>query len=212
MNDLFIQSIMPRTEEANQLIRESSRKKILDAAMRVYARRGKESTMAEVAEEAGVSQGLAYRYFPSKDAIFVALLRQMSRPPDEIDSMVRNVPGSPAERLARIVSAMVERRRKDPEFYQFFNQAMSDDSLPPDIMEQMKTQGPLVHKILRRLIAEGQAAGEIAKDNPDKLVRAVIACLDGLSRMELLSSKQLEREMPDASIILRMLRPEARRE
>jgi AcrR family transcriptional regulator len=201
---------LPRTEEANQLVRESSRKKILDAALRVYARKGKESTMAEVAEEAGVSQGLAYRYFPSKDAIFVALLRQMSRPPDEIHAMVRNIPGTPAERLTRIVSAMVERRRKDPEFYQFFNQAMSDDSLPPDIMEQMKTQGPLVHKILRRLIVEGQATGEIARDNPDKLVRAVMACIDGLSRMAPLSSEQLESDMPDASIILRMLRPDAR--
>jgi AcrR family transcriptional regulator len=201
---------MPRTEDANQLIRESSRKKILDAALRVYARKGKESTMAEVAEEAGVSQGLAYRYFPSKDAIFVALLRQMSLPPDEIHAKVRNIPGTPAERLARIVSAMVERRRKDPEFYQFFNQAMSDDSLPPDIMEQMKTQGPLVHKILRRLIVEGQATGEIAKDNPDKLVRAVLACLDGLSRMAPLPAGQLESDTPDARIILRMLRPDAR--
>jgi AcrR family transcriptional regulator len=198
---------MPRTEEANQLVRESSRKKILGAALRVYARKGKESTMAEVAEEAGVSQGLAYRYFPSKDAIFVALLREMSRPPDEIHAMVRSIPGTPAERLARIVSAMVERRRKDPEFYLFFNQAMSDDSLPPAIMKEMKTLGPLVYKILRRLIIEGQATGEIAKDNPDKLVRAIIACLDGLSRMAPLSSKQLQREFPDASIILRMLGP-----
>jgi AcrR family transcriptional regulator len=203
---------MPRTEEANQLIRESSRKKILDSALRVYARKGKESTMAEVAEEAGVSQGLAYRYFPSKDAIFVALLRQMSLPPDEIHAMVRNIPGTPAVRLARIVSAMVERRRKDPEFYQFFSQAMTDDSLPPDIMEKMKTMGPIVHKILRRLIVEGQATGEIAKDKPDKLVRAIMACLDGLSRMAPFSSEQLENDMPDASIILRMLRPEARQE
>ena len=203
---------MPRTEEANQLIRESSRKKILDAALRVYARKGRESTVADVAKEAGVSQGLAYRYFPSKDAIFVALLRQMSLPPDEVQAMVRNIPGTPAERLARIVSAMIERRRKDPEFYQFFNQAMSDDSLPPDIMEQMKTLGPLVHKILRRLIVEGQATGEIAKDNPDKLVRAVMACLDGLSRMAPSSSGQLENDMPDASIILRMLGPEVRLE
>jgi len=198
---------MPRTEEANQLIRESSRKKILDAALRVYARKGRESTMAEVAEEAGVSQGLAYRYFPSKDAIFVALLRRMSRPPDEIHAMVRNIPGTPAERLARIVSAMVERRRKDPEFYQFFYRAMSDESLPSDIMEEMKTLGLLVHKILRRLIVEGQATGEIAKDNPDKLVRAVVACLDGLSRMAPLPSGQLENDMPDAGILLRMLSP-----
>jgi len=163
--------------------------------------------MAEVAAEAGVSQGLAYRYFPSKDAIFLALLRQMSRPPDEIHAMVQNIPGTPAERLTRIVSGMVERRRKDPEFYQFFYRAMSDESLPSDIMEEMRTLGPLVHKILRQLIVEGQATGEIAKDNPDKLVRAIVACLDGLSRMAPLPSGQLENDMPDAGIILRMVSP-----
>jgi AcrR family transcriptional regulator len=203
---------MPRTEEANQLVRESSRKRILDAALRVYARKGKESTMAEVAEEAGVSQGLAYRYFPSRDAIFVALLRQMSRPPDEIHAMVRNIPGTPSERLARIVSSMVERRRKDPEFYQFFSQAMSDDSLPPDIMESLKSQGLLVQDMLRQLIIEGQAAGEIAKDNPNKLTRVILACLDGLSIMAPRPSNQMADEMPDASIILRMLSPNKRQE
>ena len=166
----------------------------------------------EVAAEAGVSKGLAYHYFPSKEAIFVALLRQMSMPPDELRAAFQKIPGTPGERLARIISGMVERRRKDPELYQFVSQAMADDSLPPDIMEEMKTRGPLVHKILRQLVVEGQATGEIADDNPDKLVRAIVACLDGLSRMAPLPSERLENEMPDASIILRMLRPEARRE
>ena len=79
-------------------------------------------------------------------------------------------------------------------------------------MEEMKTRGPLVRKILRQLIVEGQETGEIAKDNPDKLVRAFATCLDGLSRMVPRSSQQIEDEMPDGSIILRMPRPEPRRE
>ena len=70
---------MPRTEEANRKIRDEQRSNILDAARKVFARKGSSATMAEVAEEAGVSDGLAYRYFPSKDAIFKDLAEGMLR-------------------------------------------------------------------------------------------------------------------------------------
>src|SRR5258708_8598648 len=78
MNEVFIHLIegaeMPRTKEANQHIREEQRAKILDGARKVFARKGMAATMAEVAAEASVSQGLAYRYFASKEAIFHLLV------------------------------------------------------------------------------------------------------------------------------------------
>ena len=164
--------------------------------------------MSEVGTEAGVSQGLAYHYFPSKEAIFVALLRQMTPSPEELELTVQKIPGAPAERLNRIISSMVERRRADPEFYQFFSQAMADDGLPPDIRQDVYAQGTYMQEILRRLIVEGQATGEIAKDDPDELLHAVMACLDGLSRMAFSSPKRSGNHMPNARIILRMLRPD----
>ena len=66
--------------------------------------------------------------------------------------------------------------------------------------------------ILRRLIIEGPATGEFAKDNPNKLTRAILACLYGLSRVVSVPPGQTEDEMPDASIILRMLSPKKGRE
>ena len=67
---------MPRTEEANQQIREEQRTKILAAAAKVFARKGKAATMADVATETGISQGLAYRYFASKEEILTTLVKQ----------------------------------------------------------------------------------------------------------------------------------------
>lgn len=164
--------------------------------------------MSEVAAAAGISQGLAYHYFPSKHAIFVALLRQMTPSSEELELTVQKIPGAPAVRLNRIISSMVERRRADPEFYQFFSQAMTDDSLPPDIRQDVYAQGLHVQELLRRLIVEGQATGEIAKDDPDELLQAVMACLDGLSRMAFSSAKRTGNHLPNARIILRMLRPD----
>ena len=67
---------MPRTTEANQRIREAQRAKILESARSVFARKGMEATITDIATEAQISIGLAYRYFADKEAIFSALVKQ----------------------------------------------------------------------------------------------------------------------------------------
>ncbi len=197
---------MPRTALANQRVREDATSRILEAAKEVFARKGMAAKMAEIAAAAGVSQGLAYHYFPSKEAIFVALVRQVTFPADVVHKRAEKIPGSPLDRLCQMVSNMVERRRRDPRFFQLLRQASSNDTLPPDLRDALLTQARAVHDVMRQLIVEGQTRGEVAGDNPDKLVRAILACVDGLSGMLPPSPELIEKEMPDARIILRMLR------
>ena len=201
---------MPRTEQVNRQIRKETTEKILAAAREVFARKGMAAKMSDVASEAGVSPGLAYHYFPSKEAIFLALVRQSIRSADELRGIVQQIPGTPRGRLKRIVTGMLERRRKDPEFFQFFYQAITSDTLPADLREQVKQQGLSMREIIRGLVVEGQATGEIANDDPEKLVSALLACIDGLSRMVQLSPEDAEKQMPDARMILRILGPEPR--
>jgi AcrR family transcriptional regulator len=57
-----------------------TRARILDAAMDLFRRRGfEETTMREIAAEAGVATGAAYYYFDSKDAIALAFYDQSQR-------------------------------------------------------------------------------------------------------------------------------------
>jgi AcrR family transcriptional regulator len=54
-----------------------TRARILDAAMELFRRQGfEETTMREIATEAGVATGAAYYYFDSKDAIALAFYDQ----------------------------------------------------------------------------------------------------------------------------------------
>jgi len=54
-----------------------TRARILDAAMELFRRQGfEETTMREIAAEAGVATGAAYYYFDSKDAIVLAFYDQ----------------------------------------------------------------------------------------------------------------------------------------
>ncbi|HKS71491.1 MAG TPA: helix-turn-helix domain-containing protein, partial [Ktedonobacterales bacterium] len=66
---------MPRSEEANARIREEQRRRILGAAERVFARKGLAAAkMSDIAQAAGVSYGLVYHYFATKEEIFGALI------------------------------------------------------------------------------------------------------------------------------------------
>jgi len=61
---------MPRTENANQRIRDAQRARILEAAKEVFARKGWNTTITDIASAAKVSQGLIYHYFANKETIF----------------------------------------------------------------------------------------------------------------------------------------------
>jgi TetR/AcrR family transcriptional regulator, cholesterol catabolism regulator len=67
--------IMPRTPR----VVEDRREQIIDAAMRVFAQKGfTKSTNKDVAREAGITPGLIYYYFESKEALLKAVLEERS--------------------------------------------------------------------------------------------------------------------------------------
>ena len=66
---------MPRGEFDRSPRKARTRAALLEAAARVYARRGFEgATIDEVAEEAGFTKGAVYSHFGSKENLLVALL------------------------------------------------------------------------------------------------------------------------------------------
>lgn len=66
---------MPRTSR----VVEDRREQIIDAAMRVFAQKGfARATNRDVAREAGITTGLIYYYFESKEALLKAVLEARS--------------------------------------------------------------------------------------------------------------------------------------
>lgn len=65
--------VLDRGERAERA-RAARREEILAAARRVFAARGfRGTTIADIAEDAGIALGTIYLYFPAKDAILCAL-------------------------------------------------------------------------------------------------------------------------------------------
>jgi AcrR family transcriptional regulator len=161
--------------------------------------------MSDVAESAGVSQGLAYRYFPSKEALFKELIEQATQSGMALMQQVQKLSGTPGERLNFLISKSLENMREHIEFYQFSAQIFDDETMPEDSRNLLRKYGSAYQKLMRQMIVEAQAAGEIAADDPDQLLMVITACLDGLLAMR--NSAQFKKQFPEAEIILRILKP-----
>lgn len=200
---------MPRTPEANQRIREAQRAKILESARSVFARKGMEATITDIAAEAQISLGLAYRYFTDKEAIFSELVKQTV--PDDAAGFQQLVqmPGTAGERLAMLISSIVEARgRREPlEAHQLLHHALEADAMPEELRELLSKRYQMLLATMRQLIVEGQSEGSVAPGDPDQLVAVMSACLDGLTRWALRDPEQFRSYVPDAQIVLRLFQP-----
>lgn len=86
-----------------------TRTRILDAAMELFRRQGfEETTMREIAAEAGVATGAAYYYFESKDAIVLAFYDQSRQ---ELEPLIEQAIES-AQRLHERLAALLEAKLK----------------------------------------------------------------------------------------------------
>ena len=71
-------SVIDRTRRA-EIAKAARREEILAAARRVFAARGfRGTTIADIAEDAGIALGTIYLYFASKDEVFAALNEQFN--------------------------------------------------------------------------------------------------------------------------------------
>lgn len=198
---------MPRSKEAIQHIHSEQRKRIVDAARTVFARKGFAATMDDVAEEAGVSHGLAYRYFASKTALFSELvIEDLDAPTDWLDQFAEEE-SAPIDKITQMIAGFVESRRDHPERYQLLAQILQDESAPVDLRARVAQRGRAVRTVLRQLIVTGQSEGEVAPGDPDQLVRAIFAALDGLTAWSGSDPAAYRANFPDAEIFLRMLEP-----
>lgn len=88
---------------------EWRREQLLDAAMSVFGHRGIEAASTrEVAAAAGITPGLLYHYFASKEALALAVIAERGFLPELRDILRESAGQPPAAVLSRLVSACAE--------------------------------------------------------------------------------------------------------
>jgi len=139
---------------------EERKQEILDTALRLFQEKGYEKTsISDIAKAIGVAQGLCYRYFPSKEALFDSVV-------DQYAGILVEALATPAKKknmsLKQILEEMpVTVETEDNNYYQLFHGVENPkfhDQLSLKVCEKLV---PIVTK----LFEAAQANGEIHLDD-----------------------------------------------
>ena len=196
----------PRTAEAYRLIKDTRREEILAAARRVFARNGLAATrIGDIATEAHISQGLLYHYFPTKEALFTAIVEGALRETAALTFRARMQDGAAWQRLQQLCEQLVSGVLEDPEYPLVIVQAFTSEAVPEQARAAVQRYGQQTLQDIVALIRQGQAEGRVVVEDPVELALVFTACIQGvaLTRMQ---GHPREGSLPRAETILRLLR------
>jgi len=125
-----------------RLSQDERKDRIIQAAARAFARTGFRGTRTrDIAREAGVSEGLVFKYFPDKKSLQKAILEYRLRQSGPLISEdVAALP--PRDALVTIAGAIIRRNSQDPDFMRIlFFSALEGEPLADMLYRKRHTRG-----------------------------------------------------------------------
>lgn len=181
-----------------------TRRSIVLAARRVFARRGvSQTSMETIAGAAGVSRGAIYGHFRDKGALFQCMREQVRLP--LMDAMNEAMIDSPADPLAgveRYLLAVFQAMRDDPATRDTFQILTFKCEYVGDFAADMASQGERLDELARTLERAYRAAarrGQLRKGASPRLAALeTCAFLLGTMRLWLLDAggRLMRKEAP----------------
>ena len=173
---------MPRSKEAFESMRETTRQKIEAAALPLFARKGLSVTVGEITVAAGLSKGLLYNHYPSKEALILELMRRAAHISAQTIKAVFEKDTFAAEKIKQITAMMCQMitavDSEGIEYFMFMVQAgMSGMFLQEDVYN---AENPNPNETFARIISAGQSEGSVVGGEPMQLATVYWAAVQGL--------------------------------
>lgn len=171
---------------------EERKQEILDTAMRLFYEKGYDKTsITDIAKAIGIAQGLCYRYFPSKEALFDSAIDQYA---DELISRFSVPPDSNKLTLKKIIETMpvmVETENND--YYKTLHVVENKkfhDQLTLKVCEKLS-------KIVTTLLERANEKGEIKTEDVQTAAFFCVYGQIGILLDETYTAKEKERRIRD---------------
>lgn len=167
----------------SEMEKEQRRQQIIEAAKRVFIRKGYEkSTLKDIVEEAEMSRGWIYLYYTNKIEIFLAMLdqldEQMAEELSALQTRHSSVLGALREFIHNTKAAVASARESlYPAIYEFFITNWRD----PKLSGFFETRYERIHSLFESLLQRGIDSGEFRSDAPISLIaKRFMSAIDGI--------------------------------
>ena len=158
---------------------DQRRAQIVDALLVVMAQHGyAKATIAKIAAEANLNQGLLHYHFKSKQQILLALLDRLVN--SELDAL-NALEGSSIDILTAVIARLLgagESAR--PQVVAVWVTIAAEAIRQPEVADSFREALVRLGAFLTAVIQQGQRAGELSTDRPvDEIVAAFLALVQG---------------------------------
>jgi AcrR family transcriptional regulator len=165
-------------------------------ASRLFAAKGvSETTMAEIADGAGLQQSSLYYYFRSRDAILEEILGTVNRVPLEFVEQLKLDGGPAAVRLHRLIRFDVAALS---EFPFDINEVHRLASRQPEGFDRYWEERQRLNDEIEALVAEGFEAGEFLSADPRLTAMTLLANDEAVQHWNRGRRRLANRAAPDA--------------
>jgi len=180
---------MPRTKEQFESLRKESRQRILDAALKVFAKQGYHSaTVDAIAKTAGISKGLMYNYFKSKDEVLNELMIGMMEA-----LMCEYMPLKPSKKftkddIIKFINLGIDLVLQKPYYWKLYFSVFVQPEVMSIVYKKMMKMGkPYVEGLIDYFKKKGV-------EKPEIMTRYFSAIMDGIQMHIMLDPKTFPAE------------------
>ncbi|MGF7047872.1 AcrR family transcriptional regulator [Paenibacillus sp. DS2015] len=174
---------MPRNPLKDQQLRQERTKQILDSTSRVFARKGIQTKVSEIAADAGLSHGHIYNYFGSKEEILITLIHQGQDAFTKLLLDTQQQAGTVIEKLRNMSTFII--MNKDTDILLVTLQALSSDVLSEEAKKVIRQRVEDNLSLCTALIEDGQREGSIMQGDAKEIATLFISVLHDFTIFEL---------------------------
>lgn len=192
----------PLNKQQLEQIRDERTTQIKQAALQVFARHGFARTKTSmIAAAAGISEGLIFRYFKSKDVLYTTIVQELLEDAgSEIDDSGQ-LPGTPYEQIKALTQNMLDDNNKYA--FMLILKARKTDEVPAEVKQILEeySSDTMINQLLA-IFVHGQEIGEFSAEDPRRLLSWYMSVINSLILQE---QGEEEYGFPDVDFLMRML-------
>lgn len=156
--------------QARNKIRHKRKEQIQLSALHVFAKNGYVKTkMSMISDEAKISEGLIYRYYRSKEQLFLTIVETLLQEASREINTLNQMDGTPLEQIKLLTQKMLDEQSKIG--FMLIEQAKREDEVPKRVTDLIKRYSD--QNIIDQLVPlfiEGQERGEFIAGDPKEIL------------------------------------------
>ncbi len=185
--------LMGRNKEVNEKVKEERRQKILAGALELFSLNGAPGTkISDIARHTGMSNGLVYHYFASKEEIYTELIRTAL---DRLEQACRHLaalPLLPHEKIKYAIDELVKTIRTNPDagrYHLFVTQAIAAKNIPKEAAQILDAKRRIPYEVMAQIMEKGQQLGTVRPGRSEDLSFFFWVNINGMAQHQVMYGK-----------------------